>query len=184
MRMPCITLKQPWATLVAIGAKQVETRSWGTALRGPIAIHASKRWERMDIELCFIEPFKSALLAAGYGAPNALPLGQVIAVAELVGCSQIQIDRKQVFLLNDGGGVVPVSETERHFGWFASDRYGWMFGRVVALAEPVPAVGKLGIWSWQPPPDQVFRTATAGVENPGRSPISAQEIIPGGTVIA
>lgn len=41
--MWALTLRQPWASLVAIGVKQVETRSWTTAYRGPLAIHSSKR---------------------------------------------------------------------------------------------------------------------------------------------
>jgi activating signal cointegrator 1 len=40
--MKAITLTQPWATLVAIGAKRIETRSWPTNYRGPLAIHAAK----------------------------------------------------------------------------------------------------------------------------------------------
>ena len=40
--MKALTLYQPWATLVAIGAKKIETRSWSTPYRGPLAIHAGK----------------------------------------------------------------------------------------------------------------------------------------------
>src|SRR4051812_42520238 len=36
-----LSLTQPWASLVAIGAKQIETRSWRTHYRGPLLIHAS-----------------------------------------------------------------------------------------------------------------------------------------------
>jgi hypothetical protein len=32
--MKALTLHQPWATLVALGAKQIETRSWPTRHRG------------------------------------------------------------------------------------------------------------------------------------------------------
>jgi hypothetical protein len=38
--MKGLTLTQPWATLVAIGAKRIETRSWPTRYRGLLAIHA------------------------------------------------------------------------------------------------------------------------------------------------
>jgi hypothetical protein len=38
-----LTLWQPWASLVALGVKSIETRSWSTSYRGPLAIHASKR---------------------------------------------------------------------------------------------------------------------------------------------
>jgi hypothetical protein len=35
-------MTQPWATLVALGATQYETRGWRPRYRGPIAIHAAK----------------------------------------------------------------------------------------------------------------------------------------------
>lgn len=31
-----LSLTQPWATLVAIGAKKIETRSWTTTYRGAL----------------------------------------------------------------------------------------------------------------------------------------------------
>ncbi len=41
--MKVLTLWQPWATLIALGVKVHETRSWSTPYRGPLAIHAAKR---------------------------------------------------------------------------------------------------------------------------------------------
>jgi activating signal cointegrator 1 len=38
--MKALTLHQPYASLVALGVKRIETRSWATSYRGPIAIHA------------------------------------------------------------------------------------------------------------------------------------------------
>jgi hypothetical protein len=43
-RIKCISLWQPWASLVAVGAKRIETRGWATAYRGRLGIHAAKRW--------------------------------------------------------------------------------------------------------------------------------------------
>ncbi len=40
--MKVITLKQPWATLIAEGYKKYEFRSWKTNYRGEIYIHAGK----------------------------------------------------------------------------------------------------------------------------------------------
>ena len=40
--MKALSLKQPWAAMVANGTKTVETRSWSTSYRGPLAIHASQ----------------------------------------------------------------------------------------------------------------------------------------------
>lgn len=40
-----ITLRQPWASLITVGAKTIETRSRSTKYRGPLAIHAGHRWD-------------------------------------------------------------------------------------------------------------------------------------------
>jgi hypothetical protein len=41
-RMFAISIKQPWATLLAYGVKSVEVRTWPSSRRGPVLIHASK----------------------------------------------------------------------------------------------------------------------------------------------
>lgn len=43
-----ISLWQPWASLIAYGVKTIETRSWSTSYRGPIAIHAAKTTKGID----------------------------------------------------------------------------------------------------------------------------------------
>lgn len=64
--MKAITLYQPWATLVALGKKKIETRSWKTDYRGPLAIHVAKKFTGEQRYLCcggssLYEPFTSAL---------------------------------------------------------------------------------------------------------------------------
>jgi len=44
--MKAISLKQPWATLIASGKKTIETRTWPTNYRGDLLICASKRPKR------------------------------------------------------------------------------------------------------------------------------------------
>src|SRR5689334_4415085 len=84
--MKAITLHQPYATLIAIGAKRIETRSWPTRYRGPLAIHAARVLGPQARALCSHEPFRSALARAGYASPDALPLGAVVATCRLVDC--------------------------------------------------------------------------------------------------
>ncbi len=71
--MKTLTLTQPWAQLIAIGAKRIETRSWGTKYRGPIAIHAAKGFPKWARETCLRSPFIEALNRANY-LPD-IPLG-------------------------------------------------------------------------------------------------------------
>ncbi|MDX5091650.1 ASCH domain-containing protein, partial [Lactobacillus crispatus] len=77
--MKAITIHQPWATLIALGEKQFETRSWETKYRGPLAIHAGKK---VDKEICLEEPFRSVLAKHGITA-EILPTGAVVAIANL-----------------------------------------------------------------------------------------------------
>jgi hypothetical protein len=41
--MKALTIKQPWAQLIALGLKDVENRTWKTNFRGRIYIHASMK---------------------------------------------------------------------------------------------------------------------------------------------
>lgn len=87
--MKTLSLTQPWATLVAIGEKRIETRSWATNYRGPLAIHASKGFPRWAVELALTEPFRSTLATAGVKQLADLPTGAVIATCTLVDCLRI-----------------------------------------------------------------------------------------------
>lgn len=40
--MKCLSIKQPWATLILQGGKDIENRSWMSRQRGTVLIHASK----------------------------------------------------------------------------------------------------------------------------------------------
>ena len=91
--MKALTLYQPWATLVAIGAKKIETRSWPTKYRGTIAIHAglNKRYCGMKSKdyICGNEPFNDVLKAAWdrlHDPLDFMPLGAVVAVCDVEGC--------------------------------------------------------------------------------------------------
>ncbi len=133
-----LTVKDPWATLIAIGAKQIETRSYRTRYRGPISIHSSKAFRREDQEFCSQEPVCSALERAGIYSPTDMPRGAVIAVAEIVACDQVLGGQ-------DSQEMIP-PEPERSFGFYSPGRWMWRLANVRRLAEPVPSRGLLGLW--------------------------------------
>lgn len=135
--MRVLTLTQPWATLVAIGAKRIETRSWSTAYRGDIAIHAAKGFPKKARELVYLEPFAERLKAAGIVLATDLPLGQIIAVVHLAG------------VVATKGLVLTVEE--RAFGDYSDGRFAWVFGGGPRRLSPaIPCSGSLGLW--HPPP--------------------------------
>jgi hypothetical protein len=165
--MKALTLTQPWATLIAIEAKRIETRSWPTKFRGRIAVHAAIKFPREAAALCFQEPFKSALEAAGspmkqFGIPNLLPVGAIIAICTLVDCIKVdklppsygarvvKVDNRTDYYMVEYPDIPP-GEPERSFGDYSPGRYAWLLTDVYRLAEPIPARGALGLWEWEPP---------------------------------
>lgn len=152
MTLRALTLTQPWASLVAIGAKSIETRSWGTSYRGPLAIHASKRFPVEDRDLFQEEPFWSALRRPDPRYPGSprfedwysLPIGAIVAVANLHRVERIHVN-------GDGrSGLarseILVGEPELSFGDYLPGRFGWVLSNVHPLPEPVPCRGALGLW--------------------------------------
>lgn len=133
--MKALTLTQPWATLVAIGAKHVETRSWRCSYRGPLAIHAAKGFPKDARGTCLLQPFTRILTAAGFDTIDQLPRGQIIAVARLTACRPTS----EASLL--------VGELEHEFGDYGPDRWGWFLEEVRKLETPMPAIGALGLWT-------------------------------------
>lgn len=151
--MKVITLTQPWATLVAIGAKKIETRSWNTTYRGPLAIHAAVGKYVDDYLLMKVEPFYSALRNAGIESRLQIPLGGIIATCELVHVKQM--DELQVFPACRGIGYKQqywkLDAKERAFGHYEVGRYMWLLSNVKKLDKPIAAKGALGLWNFDMP---------------------------------
>jgi len=157
--MKALTLTQPWATLVAIGAKRIETRSWDTRYRGPLAIHAAKlfpKWAReFASEPVCRQAVKERAASSNIGRlvgwehkpPFVVyPLGYVIAVCRLANVIPVEVvdNRNNVF----GVSLPPLSEQERAFGDYGPGRFAWIL-EDIELRDPAEAKGKLGLWEWR-----------------------------------
>lgn len=149
--MKAISLTQPWATLVAIEAKQIETRSWWTTYRGTLAIHASKIFPRWAVELGIEEPFRSALIAGGFTKLAELPLGAIVAVSVLehVGTINGSPERGVTITRVVDEGLferLPVPVEELPFGDYSTGRQGWILSKTQRLPEPISCKGALCLW--------------------------------------
>jgi hypothetical protein len=125
--MRCISLWQPWATLVVIGAKEFETRGWPTSYRGPLAIHAAKKWGPEFEAILRTEPFRTVL----HG--HDLPKGAIVGTVELVGCFPTE-----AVLMPDG--------QERAFGNYGPGRYAWKLANPVDFLVPIAYRGQQGFF--------------------------------------
>lgn len=102
--MKTITLRQPFASLAAIGVKTIETRSWSTRYRGRLVIHAAKQQPEHSHQVGDWRSYRYYALD-GRSVPDApqarmyrrdvgwatrpelpvmLPLGAIVATCELV----------------------------------------------------------------------------------------------------
>lgn len=138
MIIPAITLIQPWATLVVIGAKRVETRGRNTGHRGLLAIQAAKKFPPNCRYLCGVEPFRSALAEAGVQRWQDLvpTLRCVLGTVRVVDTFQF-----------DGTNLPP--EPERSFGNYGRLRWGYRLAEPRRLKEPMVARGCQAVpWPW------------------------------------
>jgi hypothetical protein len=144
--MKAITIIQPWATLIALGEKQFETRSWATKHRGLLAIHAGKK---IDKEACLREPIRSVLAKHGYDADN-LPMGAIIATANLSECNKINIASVTfASSVSDKGEILEIYEdNELAFGWYEEGRFAWKLTNIIPTRLPIPAKGQQGLWNY------------------------------------
>lgn len=86
--MKALSLRQPWASLVALGVKTVETRSWSTSYRGPLAIHAATRhFDIRDLAALItgevLDRWCDAGLVSVGGGRDLIPKGKVVATCTL-----------------------------------------------------------------------------------------------------
>jgi hypothetical protein len=126
--MRAFSLTQPWASAVALGIKQWETRSWPTRFRGEVAIHASKAFPRWAREFADLESCTHPEL-------DELPLGYIVAVCQLTECRQTET-------------LAPtLSEQELRWGDYSPGRYAFKLESVRLLEEPVFHRGALSFWS-------------------------------------
>ncbi len=152
--MKALTLHQPWASLIACGAKKIETRSWATKYRGPIAIHAGKNWPAVvkDKRQRLPECIHQALCwKGGFSKFTDLPLGAVIATADLIDCPRIELINAEKIESATAARLANfewVTGAEFAFGDYTPGRFAWMLTNVRAI-DPVPAKGRQRLWNWE-----------------------------------
>lgn len=130
--MRVLSIKEPFASLVFLGIKKIETRSWKTNYRGEIYIHAS-----LTKSVIKDEKRKEKLLSLFPDNYN-FKQGYIICKAYLKDC--IYMDEEFI-------NSIKKDETEYLCGHYDVGRYAWVLDDVKVIKE-IPAKGKLGIWNF------------------------------------
>jgi hypothetical protein len=155
--MKTLTLTPPWATLVALGHKHIETRSWSTSYRGPLAIHSAKagpkNWTALK-DPAFVDVLEPLVGLNSQGAANIglLPRGQIIATCLLVDVVSTRDAAAALGLAVDHGDPDGRATRELLYGDYSPGRFAWLLECVAQLEEPIPARGMLSLWEPEPHP--------------------------------
>lgn len=145
--MRILSLWQPWASLIALGLKQYETRSWGTDYRGRLAIHATKRLLD-ETELALLWKLETMTGRKLNPVDFKYPTGAIVAIADLTQCSEmtslpaVNPPWHQISLNTTCSGLTPL---ELAVGGWADGRYAWKLESVRSLDEPIPYKGGQGL---------------------------------------
>lgn len=125
--MKALTVKQPWASLIVEGIKDIENRTWPTKFRGRILIHAGVTKTSGSItdyinheqNWAFREKFWYS------GLDFLEPLGAIIGSVEIVDCVQ---NHPSI--------------------WAEQGKYNWVLANPIKFTQPIPAKGKLSLWEF------------------------------------
>ena len=125
--MKVITIKQPWATLIAKGYKEYEFRTWKTKYRGDILIHAGKEIDReamtrfKDLNLEYLK-------------------GCIIAKAKITDCIYVDDNFRKKVISKNPTVYKGLNNTE----WRG---YGFKIEEVEEI-RPIEINGKLSLWEY------------------------------------
>lgn len=122
--MKALTIKQPWASLIIRGGKDIENRDWRTTMRGVVAVHSSAKLDRNEVEdACdMMRGFVPGFSAERFQR-DEFPPGVILGTVEIVDC-------------------VTSSESP----WFCGE-YGFVLRNAIAFAKPIPCRGALSFWN-------------------------------------
>lgn len=154
--MKVITVWQPWASLIAIGAKPYEFRGWvppQSVIGQRIAIHAGARaMKKAEIfqllqqlrspEMhgipCLRDYLAGPLLQNALDKPHSFPLSHILCTAILG-----KPKRGDVCAREFGEDAGNDSDREGTFNW------GWPLTDIEHLEPPVQIKGMQGLWDWK-----------------------------------
>lgn len=130
--MKVITIKQPFATLIAEGLKEYEFRTWNTKFRGEVLIHAGKgidkkamkRYEHLNLDY---------------------PQGKIIAKAEITDC--IYVDNDLKYELQKKNSLIYYGIINKNSDW---NGYAFKLDKIKKI-EPIELNGQLGFWNYYEP---------------------------------
>ncbi len=145
--MKALSIKQPWASLIAHGIKDIENRTWKTNFRGRIYIHASgqitkglysdfipkKHWETLT------EQQKNDTIC--FSQVTSAIIGEVDIVDCVMNHSSIWAEKTEGIIDINTNEFIPKSNPK--------PVYNWVLANAILYDKPILNVkGKLSFWKY------------------------------------
>jgi hypothetical protein len=143
--MKAITVKQPWASLIVEGLKDIENRTWRTNFRGRVLIHAGMaKTSGMIIYYLNSAQHKEFRGKFGWSGLDFLePLGEIIGSVEIVDCvinhTSIWAEKtnNETYWKNGKNYIKKIKPT-----------YNWVLANPIKFDNPIPCKGALSFWNY------------------------------------
>ena len=124
--MKTLTVKQPFASLIAYGHKRYEFRSWKTSHRGPLLIHSSKQIDKAQLK-------RFELLNLNY------PTSKIMCQVTLKDCILVTKEFKEELL----------KENYEIYKNAQINEYAWILENIKILDIEDKVLGKLSLWEYK-----------------------------------
>ena len=136
--MKCLSIKQPWASLIAHGIKDIENRTWKTNFRGKIFIHASAKSAGVPIELLNEDQIRA--LQNGF-CVFCYPKSAIIGEVDMVDCV---VNHKSIW-----AEKTEFAKSSNQIFYPKKPIYNWVLANPVLYKKPILNVkGKLSFWEF------------------------------------
>jgi hypothetical protein len=120
MKGVALSVRQPWASLIVWGLKNVEIRTWNAKYRGPLFIHASRTVDNLALQ-------RFAL--------DNLPTGALIGTVNLTAVESFTETTWD-----------ELAEVHLDHGSFPANCYAWHLSNPIPFDEPIPYSGERGLF--------------------------------------
>jgi len=134
--MKAISVKQPWASLIVEGIKDVENRTWPTKFRGRVLVHAGATLVKFNALVDILTYPQFDILKGNVSPFIGNYLGAIIGSVEIVDC-----------VINHPSIWADKTDLETVV-WSSKPIYNWILANPIKFDKPIPAKGKLSFWEF------------------------------------
>ena len=138
--MKTITIKQPWASLIVHGIKDIENRTWPCKkyIGQRVLIHAAgSHGRKFSIDLTDAQTKAAFATIAKETMFGNMPFGSIIGSVEIIGCS-----------INHPSIWAEKTDADDK-GYYENPVYNWVLANPVLFEKPIENIkGKLSFWEY------------------------------------